>query len=457
MAQLPPEFASRMQAQLQDAYPAFLEALNTPPPVSIRLNPAKPCTLPYPESDPVPWHPQGRYLPERPIFTLDPLFHAGAYYVQEASSMVIAEAVRQTVDLSAPLRVLDLCGAPGGKSTLLAALLSPQSLLIANEVIQTRAAILRENLQRWGNANTWLANHDTQDFLPLGASFDLILVDAPCSGEGLFRKDPGAIQEWSPDNVQLCAGRQRRILANAVQLLQPGGVLLYSTCTYNAMENDQNASWLEQDQQLSPIPLTLAVEWGMEQRGSGVQCYPHQVRGEGFYLAAFRKPGVPAKQVSRKKKKKGGLADWVPIEKSWVPTIEKWWSKREEETLWFREGKGITPIPTTQQTFLLEAVTTLKRLQPSLWIGEMLGPKKFIPHHSLALTTRASRKLTRWEVDKQDALQFLRKDPIAAQPPQQGWLLVTYQGLGLGWVKALPNRVNNKLPKTWRIRMRVES
>ena len=200
------------------AYPAFLAALQEPAPVSIRLNPAKPSPsgLPLSTLAPVPWHPRGCYLPERPVFTLDPAFHAGAYYVQEASSMFLYAALRQTADFSRPLRALDLCAAPGGKSTLLADMLNPAGLLVANEVIRPRTAILRENLEKWGVPNLAVSGAEVEEYAALEDFFDVVVTDAPCSGEGLFRKDPDAVKEWSPASVELCWGRQRRILAAAV-------------------------------------------------------------------------------------------------------------------------------------------------------------------------------------------------------------------------------------------------
>ncbi len=290
MTGLPPDFSSQMQALLGPEFPAFLEALDQPAPLSIRLNPAKPSGWTTKDLEPVPWHPQGRYLPERPQFTLDPAFQAGAYYVQEASSMLIGEALRQILDLSLPLRALDLCAAPGGKTTLLASLLTEDSLLVANEVIQSRTLPLRHNIAKWGLPNVWACNHDSREFAPLEGYFDLVLVDAPCSGEGLFRKDPDAAAEWSLNNVELCCGRQKRILADAAPLLRPGGILLYSTCTFNHREDGENARWLAEQYGFSLLPLSLPPEWGIVDTGAGYQCYPHRVKEKAFSWPVSKSP-----------------------------------------------------------------------------------------------------------------------------------------------------------------------
>ena len=236
----------------------------------------------------VPWHPQGYYLNERPSFTLDPVFQAGGYYVQEASSMFVAEAVRQTMDTSKPLRVLDLCAAPGGKTTTLAAELTENSFLMANEVIKSRIPALKENLLKWGFTNYVVTNHDPETMAELEGFFDVVLVDAPCSGEGLFRKDDEAAKEWSVQHVELCSARQKRILKAAAFLVAPNGVLVYSTCTYNAQENDENVAYITKITELERIDLSLPTEFGIQATQGGAQFYPHKLKGEGFYLAVFR-------------------------------------------------------------------------------------------------------------------------------------------------------------------------
>ena len=288
---LPEAFVTQMQHQLGEEANQLFSVLDGPSPISIHLHPVK--TNPqFVNNHPVPWHKNlGRYLEERPVFTLDPTFHAGSFYVQEASSMFIAQGFEYFFkpDQRSGLKVLDLCAAPGGKSTLLASLLPSDAFFLANEVIQSRYQILNHNLDKWGLPNTSSSNHDPDDFKALEGFFDFILVDAPCSGEGLFRKDENAREEWSEENVILCAGRQKRILQAAVPLLKKGGILAYSTCTYNDLENQENCLWLENEFNLHHEAIPLTSDWGIVSKERGYQFYPHKVRGEGFFCAFFKK------------------------------------------------------------------------------------------------------------------------------------------------------------------------
>ncbi len=439
-----------MQAQLGAEFALFEETLATAPPVSIRLNPDKRA---YEVSglSKVPWHPHGYYLPERPVFTLDPVFHAGGYYVQEASSMILHEILSQLVPAQRPLRILDLCAAPGGKSTLLASWMPPGSLLLANEVIRSRVNPLQENLERWGHPGTFTSSYDPESFAKLNGFFDIVLVDAPCSGEGLFRKDPEAVREWSPEHVELCSARQRRILAAAVKLVAPGGTLLYSTCTYNEAENEQNATWLAETQKLDHLEVALPAEWGVVSRNPGYQCYPHRLRGEGFYFAAFRQSrGLPfrgktgrymSKLSDLKKREEAALADWV----------------RNAEQLFFLQRPDGTVLfaPNELWNDLMLLDTALPQ---GVWLrqaGEFKG-KDFIPAHSLAMSTVVSPDLAAAELDREMSLRFLKKENIELpNDAPKGWLLAQHLGLNLGWMKNLGNRVNNYLPKDWRIRMDI--
>jgi len=439
-----------MRVQLGAEFDLFETALAMEPPVSLRLNPEKRA---YDAAGlvRVPWHPEGYYLPERPVFTLDPIFHAGGYYVQEASSMILHEVLSQLVPAQRPLRILDLCAAPGGKSTLLASWMPPGSLLLANEVIRSRVSPLQENLERWGNPNTFTSSYDPESFAKLNGFFDVVLVDAPCSGEGLFRKDPDAVREWSPEQVQLCAVRQRRILAAAVKLVAPGGTLLYSTCTYNETENDQNAAWLVESQKLENLEIKLPADWGVVPRSPGYQCYPHRLRGEGFYFVAFRQTrGLPfrgktgrymSKLSDLKKREEAVLANWV----------------QDADDLFFlqRPDGTVLSAPNELWNDLMLLDTALPQ---GVWLreaGEFKG-KDFIPAHSLAMSTAMAADWPAVELDRATALSFLKKENIKlpGEAPK-GWLLARHEGLNLGWMKNLGNRVNNYLPKDWRIRMDI--
>lgn len=221
----------------------FIEAHQMQAATSIRLHPQKGKNL-FADNEQVPWCATGRYMPQRPVFTTDPLYHAGAYYVQEPSSMFLDYVLGQLLPNRSGLRVLDLCAAPGGKSTLIASLLEEDSLLVSNEVIRTRASILEENMTRWGHMNTWVTSNDPRDLGKLKSYFDVIVVDAPCSGSGLFRKDQRALDEWSEGNVQLCSQRQQRILADIWPSLKQGGILVYATCSYSQQEDEDVIDWV---------------------------------------------------------------------------------------------------------------------------------------------------------------------------------------------------------------------
>jgi 16S rRNA C967 or C1407 C5-methylase (RsmB/RsmF family) len=291
---LPADFIYSVRAQLGGETEPFLAALAQDAPVSIRLNPFKrqrnPLTFLHP-AERVPWSGQGYYLDERPSFTFDPLFHAGCYYVQEASSMFIEHVVRKLV--SEPVTCLDLCAAPGGKSVGLLSALPAGSLLVSNEVVRQRATVLSETLIKFGHPNTVVTQNSAKDFAAFPGLFDLILVDAPCSGEGMFRKDEVAVQEWSPQNVKMCAARQKDILSDVWPALKPGGLLVYSTCTYNSEENEENARWTAN--QLGALFTRVAVDadWNItpsrDGAAGGYHFYPHKIKGEGLFVTVLQK------------------------------------------------------------------------------------------------------------------------------------------------------------------------
>jgi len=466
---LPPPFVKQMQRLLGDDYSAFAAAMQEPAPVSIRANPFKisgnGAEL-FPNATPIPWCAGGWYLPERPVFTLDPRFHAGAYYVQEASSMFLQEALRQTTDFSHPLRVLDLCAAPGGKSTLIASLLNPDSLLVANEVVRQRAAVLRENVEKWGCSNTAVTSAGADDFAALDDWFDVVVTDAPCSGEGLFRKDPEAVREWSLPQVEVCAARQQNILAGAVACLKPGGVLIYSTCTYNQSENENNAHWLAATFDLEPLPLTIPDTWGIQPTlnsqfpipnskfPNSCRFFPHRLRGEGFFIALFRKKEAP---LRRDKRPPSGFRNIQPLAKPLVPEAQAW-LRTDAEMRFFQTPSGdVLALP----AHLEAEYRTLDHVLKNKWFGTRIGQFKgrdFVPDHALALSNAAAPTLPHATLSREQALLFLKKENFELPPgaPAKGWALVRYQDLNLGWLKILPNRWNNYLPQERRIRMRAD-
>ncbi len=444
--QLSLSFTERIQKQLPQGYEAFLQALKTDSPTSIRFNPKK-GKLPTEER--VPWTDYGFYLPSRPKFTLDPLLHAGAYYVQEASSMFLEQALKQSVDLTRSLKVLDLCAAPGGKSTHLVSLLNQQSLLVSNEVIRSRASILSENIQKWGYQNVVVSNNDPKDFQALPGFFDVIVVDAPCSGEGLFRKEPESAAEWSEENVNLCSLRQQRILSDVWPCLKKDGILIYSTCTYNEKENEENLLWLKRDKNAEFLSLQIN-DWDIEEikreQALGYRFYPHRVKGEGFFLSVMRKTDEQ-EEISIRKKKSIQSPSKKVIEK-----LSAWQNAPEEKDL-IQFDDLIISIPklfTSEIELLSQALSLVQR-------GTALATvkhEKLIPEHALALSIELnSTNFLSVELNLASALSYLRKDTIVLDTAHRGFALVNYQGASLGFVNLLGNRINNLYPSSWRIRM----
>lgn len=414
---------------------------------SVRLNPEKfkIQNLKFRIEERVPWSSNGLYLKERPSFTLDPLFHAGAYYVQEASSMFLEEAIKQTVDLSQPLKVLDLCAAPGGKSTLIQSIISKQSLLVSNEVIKTRVNILVENITKWGAANVIVTNNDPKDFQRLQNYFDLVVVDAPCSGSGLFRKDPNAISEWSENNVALCAQRQQRILADIMPSLKEGAVLIYSTCSYSKEEDEEICNWLRKEFKVESLKFKVDDAWGIIESEGGYRFYPDKVKGEGFFITAFQKKY--SDEVKNKKSKIKKNTDTLSSKE--IETLSSY-IKKADDFFFTKLSDEVIAMP-------LHLENELPVIQSALYIkkaGVKLGTvirNELIPAHELAVSTIINPAVQRQEVDKETALQFLRKEEIKTDTGKLGWVLLTYEQLPLGWIKVMKNRVNNYYPKDWRI------
>jgi len=447
---LPETFSANLKDILGEEYEAFEKALQTEAPVSIRLNPLKKFNPSFSLNEPVPWTSTGYYLESRPVFTLDPAFHAGAYYVQEASSMILEHILKNHAPARQPLKVLDLCAAPGGKTTHLASLLSADDLLVANEVIKSRVGILKENLLKWGFPNVIIVNQDPETFADLEGFFDIVLVDAPCSGEGMFRKTPEAVKEWSEESVSACSARQKRILSAAAMLVAPDGLLIYSTCTYNSTENQQNAHWLARTLDFETVETDVPAGWGIAGGNPGLQFFPHKVKGEGFYIAAFRnksrderyvkgKPNIP--RLPRKQTEE--LARWIR------PEIFGAYA------YYLKNDGGIVAL---KQTLLNETGAVLRALHKrssGLELGHFKG-NDFIPSHALALSGWVSEEILRIPLSEKEALLYLKKESTGPNGHPNGWALVTFQGLELGWIKVIGNRVNNYLPAEWRIRMKLE-
>ncbi|MDB5250909.1 MAG: hypothetical protein JWP27_78 [Flaviaesturariibacter sp.] len=414
---------------------------------SIRANPAKwkKEALSFSLGADVPWARSGYYLDKRPSFTFDPLFHAGCYYVQEASSMFLEQAIRQSVDVR-PVRALDLCAAPGGKSTHLQSILPEGSLLVSNDVIRARAGVLKQNTIKWGSANVVVTNNDPQHFARLEGYFDVMVVDAPCSGSGLFRRDADAMNEWSPEAVQLCAGRQQRILSDALPALAEGGVLIYSTCSYSPEEDEEIADWLVAEWGLEPLRLSIDDRWQIVESSSpvhgapGYRFYPDQLRGEGFYLACFRKTTpVSAPRLKTARPDKFPAKDAALLDR-WV----------EGEDLQFHRHNGrLLAIPASLEEALSVLQANLYIQYAGTDIGEMMRDK-LVPDHALALSPLLAASIVRTELSAEEAIRYLQRQDINPDTGK-GWQVVCYRGFPLGWINALGNRVNNYYPKGLRI------
>jgi len=390
----------------------------------------------------IPWTEYGYYLETRPSFTFDPLFHAGCYYVQEASSMFLEQALKQTVDLSQPIKVLDLCAAPGGKSTHILSLISKESLLVSNEVIRLRANILTDNIVKWGSSNIIVTNNDPRDFQRLENYFDVIVVDAPCSGSGLFRRDPAAIEEWSEQNVALCSQRQQRILSDILPALKNGGVLIYSTCSFSKEEDEEICDWLTEEFQISNFKFQIEDGWGIIETEQGYRFWPDKVKGEGFFIACFRKTGDNDEEIYLPK---------VKPEKFSIKEMEILNKNVNTEGLAFlRHEEIIYTVPENLLADINFLSSKLRVVNCGTRIGEIIKDK-LIPDHALALSSIISDKTSRIELDHEQSIQYLKKKELRLETDKKGWTLVTHQGHHLGWINILPNRINNYYPKELRI------
>ncbi|XHR95140.1 RNA methyltransferase [Mucilaginibacter sp. UC70_90] len=348
------------------------------------------------------------------------------------------------------VKVLDLCAAPGGKSTLLNSALQPADLLVANEIIKTRVPILTDNLNRWGTANTIVTNNDPKDFSRLKSFFDIILVDAPCSGSGMFRKDPDAMSEWSEGNVNLCHQRQERILADIYPALKEDGYLIYSTCSYSHQENEDILDWLCTEFELESVRIPINKEWGIvetlspEKKAWGYRFYAGKIKGEGLFAACLQK-----------KENSGDLASFKNNTQQKLPGKEldqvRSYINNPDEFYYFKVNDDWMAINRAHKESLNILQRHLYIKKSGVIIGKLAG-KDLIPDHELALSLIVNRNaILETPLNKDQAIQYLRRDNIELSTTDKGWTLMTYEGHPLGWAKLLPNRINNYYPKEIRI------
>lgn len=440
---LPISFIEQTQSLLKEEWNAFEEALQSTSPVSIRLNDKLSPTLPY---NRVAWCESGYYLPKRIVFTLDPFFHAGGYYVQEASSQFLGQIVKQHI--KQPIVALDLCAAPGGKSTHLSNCLHPDSFLVSNEIIHSRANILVENMQKWGSPNIAVTSRQPSDFQKTSSLFDLIVIDAPCSGEGMFRKDSAAIEEWSIANVAQCALRQQNIVADVWDALKENGWLIYSTCTYNRAENEENVRWIMNELGAEKMDIDIDETWGITSSNEGYRFFPHKTQGEGFFITLLRK----LSKAPKTQKINRSVNELILVKNDHIRHFlpdQQWKTAKHREYLFtFHEQHQ-------------ETITQIIRALHPLFVGTLIGEikgKDFIPHTALALSKMLNRSATQEvEVDIHNAIRFLQRESLPPVNGDKGFLLVTYQHLPLGWIKNLGTRSNNLYPTPWRIRMKTDA
>ena len=479
MAPLPKEFIDSLRAAIGGRAQDVLDALGCEDGVvGVRANPAKmePGALSSRfgvGAQPVPWRADAFFLDSRPTFALDPLFHAGAYYVQDPSAMMVGTIADSLIAQSeSPLRILDLCAAPGGKSTCLASVLRGGDVLVSNEVIGSRASILAENMVKWGNPNTIVTNNDPKDFARLAASFDIILADVPCSGEGMFRKDPEALAQWSSENVKLCAARQRRIVADVWPALKEGGWLLYSTCTFNSSENDGNVEWICRElgaevvllsnaphsfcrllhpqivglqknasRNMESEPDSLPVEGAVETR-CGLQLGMGLTRGEGQYVALLRKTSA---QKAGSQPKVGKPSRKFPCD--W---LESGVAAYEQST---SAGIMLKAYPEQTEAQLRFFESSLRAIRSGVAVAYVKG-RDLVPQTDLALSRAFRREaFAQAELTRDQALQFLRCAALQLPDAPRGFNVVTFERVPLGFVKNLGNRANNLFPQAWRLRM----
>jgi 16S rRNA C967 or C1407 C5-methylase (RsmB/RsmF family)/NOL1/NOP2/fmu family ribosome biogenesis protein len=443
----PEEFIKRLRTQKYLDASSLLKSLDETSPVSMRLNSAKWKSIPA-DAEPVSWCGNGYYLKKRPSYTLDPLFHAGCYYPQEASGMFLEQIIEQTTDLTLSLRVLDLCAAPGGKSTLLSGLIGPDSLLVTNETIRSRATVLSETITKWGSGNTLVTQNDPAAFAALEGYFDIIVVDAPCSGEGMFRTDI-AVKEWSESNTIHCSERQKRILMDIWPALKENGLLVYSTCTFNPEENEENIKWLVERKKAECLRLDISAFKGITEIDLdgifGYGFYPDKIKGEGFFISAVRKTESQKNIYFRSLKK----AELLP-EKTDVEAAERLTHFPKERIFKWGDELFASPCSMDEYVHLYRNLKVVRTGTKLLTVKN----KKQLPSHELALSLHLKKGIFyENEVNLRVALAFMRRDNFSLPDAATGWNLVTYRGINIGFINNLGKRVNNYFPVEWRIRM----
>lgn len=453
---LPEKFVERMTSELgADQATMLCEALAQEPTTSVRLNVAKMPQSKW-ECRRVPWSENGYLLDERPQFTYDTDFHAGAYYVQEASSQFAGYILASVVGGKAEcrgLRLLDMCAAPGGKSTHYATLVGEEGLVVANEINRGRAAILADNARKWGLGNMVVTCNDSSHIAAFEEWFDVVAVDAPCSGEGMFRKLDEACEQWSEANVAMCAMRQWEILQNAFCSLKAGGVLLYSTCTFNRSEDEDILQRLceEYGEELCEAPIVdVDADWGVVVGRVGpfqtFRFFPHKVKGEGMFMAVAIKDGVGSRCRTPKARRKAITA----IDRSAESEVKRW-VKNPSDMCFYQAGDTIYGCSKNHFSEIEALSSSLTVIYSGVAMGQIFKGK-LKPDGALALYVGLNREvLPNVEISEEVAVEYLRRHDIDANPFEQGLNLVVCRRMALGFVKRVGARVNNMYPMSLRI------
>ena len=465
MNALPEEFERYTRSLMGESlYARLAQGLQGDVPVSIRLNRAKCGSVAQPVNadGQVPWCADGYYLSRRPTFTFDPLLHAGLYYVQEAASMFVCRVMEQYFGKrTEPMLALDMCAAPGGKSTAVAAAMPSGSVLVSNEPIRQRAQVLAENMHKWGHPDTIVTNNYPADFSGLSLAADLVVCDVPCSGEGMFRKDEGAIAEWSTLNVRKCADLQRDIVGKVWPLLRPGGIMVYSTCTFNVHENEENIDWICRELGAELLPVDVEENWNITGSlcpavsGPVYRFLPGLTRGEGLFMAVLQKdageePSV--KSAKNKKKGKGRDRSSVGAQAKDGERLKVWLSEPSRYAVVQTDERLMAMSVPVRQVYS-EISGRLNVLKAGVTLGSIKG-RDVVPHQSLACSTViAQEAFVHVPLTYAEAVAYLRKEafPLPETVPC-GFAVVEYEGFPLGFVKNIGHRANNLYPQEWRIK-----
>lgn len=437
---VPKDFQEQMEQLLGDASVDFFSALSEPPTTTVRLHPTKGAGL-FTDRPSLSWSPNARRLEERPVFALDPLWHAGAYYVQDASSQYLESVLQQIGALESPMQVLDLCAAPGGKSKHILSLVPEGSVVIANEVIRSRAHILQENIWKWGMSHMIITSSDPKIIGDSGVQVDMLVIDAPCSGEGLFRKSPKAMEEWSPEVVDLCAARQKRIIGDAWDVLKPGGFLVYSTCTWNIQENEEVLEWCHNTLGAEAVPLT-------DHHGEKVDVlrfFPQDHGGEGFSCGVLKKTDEGSSRKSKSNQ---------PRVVSEAAAFAKKHLVADQGYKYTELSSVVSAVPKASWSILGMLLSNgVHVLSAGIPLAEMHGAKNALkPHpmlsHAVDFSSKAYPVI---DLKKEEALQYLRRQDVSTTE-KNGPAVVCYAERHLGFGRVQNGRILSQYPMYFRLR-----